>query len=45
MKTQVEALKKVIGGQESLKNDELNKYDLQGLSLTGAVRKLIRQVD
>jgi hypothetical protein len=45
MKRQVEALQKVVGGQESLKDDEVNKYDLQGLSLTDAVRKLIKQVD
>jgi ribosomal 50S subunit-associated protein YjgA (DUF615 family) len=45
MKRQVEALQKVIGEQESLKDDEVNKYDLKGLSLIDALRKLIKQVD
>jgi len=37
-------MKKLIG-QDSLKNEEVKKYDVQGLSLTDAVRKLFKQVD
>jgi ribosomal protein S16 len=43
-KKEIDAMKKLIG-QDQLKNEEVNKYDLQGLSLTDAVRKLIKHVD
>ena len=41
---EIDGLKKIIG-QDQLNDEDLNKYGLKGLSLTDALKKLVKQVD